>query len=56
MSDKKHFSEPEILSETSLDQGQQGFPLMPLTALSGGVSDVADTAPPDGINFPNGVD
>ena len=56
MSDKKHFSEPEILSETSLDPGHQGFPLMPLTALSGGSSDVADTLPPDGFNVANGAD
>ena len=32
---KKKFAEPEIVSETSLDDGQKNFPLMPLTAGSG---------------------
>jgi hypothetical protein len=52
MSEKKKFFEPQIVSETRLDQAQEGFPLMPLLGGSGGpVSDGPD-APP----FQNGID
>lgn len=55
MSAKRPFIEPRIVADNELDVASQDFPLMPLVALSGGVSDVADSAPPDGFDAPDGI-